>query len=226
MSLREASVIKRHQRAANWRVLLLDRVQHERGLKAADEVWCSSAEAEKQKHFYQNGVDDSKSAVYAVNRNSSVLQYYVEQCTTNINSRFAYYGCHLPDTNEGMEEMKEMAAQQREDWMQFGHELTVQHGPEQAERTKARLAEVDAKKEVELAKINAKKEIELEKVKAKQKKKEKKKKRKRKRKEKKKRKKAKKKAKKSQGEEGGEAEASSSSSDDSSSDDSSDSSGS
>ena len=34
-----------------------------------------------------------------------------------------------------------MAAQQREEWMQFGHELTVQHGPEQAERTKARLAE-------------------------------------------------------------------------------------
>jgi len=40
-----------------------------------------------------------------------------------------------------LEEMKEMAAQQREEWMQFGHELTVQHGPEQAERTKARLAE-------------------------------------------------------------------------------------
>ena len=36
-----------------------------------------------------------------------------------------------------LEEMKEMAAQQREEWMQFGHELTVQHGPEQAERTKA-----------------------------------------------------------------------------------------
>ena len=35
-----------------------------------------------------------------------------------------------------LEEMKEMAAQQREEWMQFGHELTVQHGPEQAERTK------------------------------------------------------------------------------------------
>ena len=34
-----------------------------------------------------------------------------------------------------------MAAQQREEWMQFGHELTVQHGPEQMERTKARLAE-------------------------------------------------------------------------------------
>jgi len=40
-----------------------------------------------------------------------------------------------------LEEMKEMAAQQREEWMQFGHELTVQHGPEQMERTKARLAE-------------------------------------------------------------------------------------
>ena len=35
-----------------------------------------------------------------------------------------------------LEEMKEVAAQQREEWMQFGHELTVQHGPEQAERTK------------------------------------------------------------------------------------------
>merc|ERR1719421_110715 len=35
--------------------------------------------------------------------------------------------------------MKEMAAQQREEWMQFGHELTVQHGPEQAERTKAEM---------------------------------------------------------------------------------------
>lgn len=40
-----------------------------------------------------------------------------------------------------LEEMKEQAAQQREEWMQTGHELTVQHGPEQAERTKARLAE-------------------------------------------------------------------------------------
>ena len=43
-----------------------------------------------------------------------------------------------------LEEMKEMAAQQREEWMQFGHELTVQHGPEQMERTKARLAETAA----------------------------------------------------------------------------------
>jgi hypothetical protein len=40
-----------------------------------------------------------------------------------------------------LEEMKEMAAAQREEWMQFGHELTVQHGPEQTERTRARLAE-------------------------------------------------------------------------------------
>jgi len=48
-----------------------------------------------------------------------------------------------------LEEMKEMAAQQREEWMQFGHELTVQHGPEQAERTKARLAETaEAKAEM------------------------------------------------------------------------------
>jgi hypothetical protein len=48
-----------------------------------------------------------------------------------------------------LEEMKEMAAQQREEWMQFGHELTVQHGPEQAERTKARLAETaEAKAEL------------------------------------------------------------------------------
>ncbi len=48
-----------------------------------------------------------------------------------------------------LEEMKETAAQQREEWMQFGHELTVQHGPEQAERTKARLTEAaEAKAEV------------------------------------------------------------------------------
>merc|ERR1719310_1464171 len=48
-----------------------------------------------------------------------------------------------------LEEMKEMVAQQREEWMQFGHELTVQHGPEQAERTKARLAETaEAKAEM------------------------------------------------------------------------------
>ena len=45
-----------------------------------------------------------------------------------------------------LEEMKEMAAQQREEWMQFGHELTVQHGPEQMERTKARLAETAEQK--------------------------------------------------------------------------------
>merc|ERR1719454_433256 len=45
-----------------------------------------------------------------------------------------------------LEEMKEMAAQQHEEWMQFGHELTVQHGPEQAERTKARLAETAEQK--------------------------------------------------------------------------------
>lgn len=45
-----------------------------------------------------------------------------------------------------LEEMKEMAAQQREEWMQLGHELTVQHGPEQMERTKARLAEAAEQK--------------------------------------------------------------------------------
>ena len=45
-----------------------------------------------------------------------------------------------------LEDMREQAAQQREEWMQFGHELTVQHGPEQSERTKARLVETAEQK--------------------------------------------------------------------------------
>lgn len=40
-----------------------------------------------------------------------------------------------------LQSMKEIVVQEREEWAQFGHELTIQHGTEQAERTRARLAE-------------------------------------------------------------------------------------
>ena len=40
-----------------------------------------------------------------------------------------------------LEQFKQLVMHEREEWAQFGHELTIQHGTEQAERTKARLAE-------------------------------------------------------------------------------------
>jgi len=42
---------------------------------------------------------------------------------------------------QDLDDMRKMIAQQKEEWRQFGHELTVQHGTEQTERTKARVSE-------------------------------------------------------------------------------------
>jgi len=48
-----------------------------------------------------------------------------------------------------LEVMKERIAYQRDEWRQFGNELTVKHGTEQVERTRARLAEsLEAKAEL------------------------------------------------------------------------------
>ena len=47
-----------------------------------------------------------------------------------------------------LEEMKEMVAHRKEEWAGYGHELTLKYGQEQAERTKASLAEsIDTKAE-------------------------------------------------------------------------------
>jgi len=40
-----------------------------------------------------------------------------------------------------LHEMRQKIAYQKEEWRDFGHELTVQHGTEQVERTRARIAE-------------------------------------------------------------------------------------
>jgi hypothetical protein len=40
-----------------------------------------------------------------------------------------------------LQSMKQIVMQEREEWQQFGRELTIQHGTEQAERTRARIAE-------------------------------------------------------------------------------------
>ena len=47
---------------------------------------------------------------------------------------------------QALEQMNKMVMHDREEWAQFGHELTIMHGTEQAERTKARIAEASEQK--------------------------------------------------------------------------------
>jgi len=63
------------------------------------------------------------------------------------NSKYTVDMIHAENLSRGneykkeLEQFKQLVMHEREEWAQFGHELTIQHGTEQAERTKARLAE-------------------------------------------------------------------------------------
>ena len=120
---------------ARWKVEMANRLVVAQEKKAADE---------------RKAYKDSQDAKFSQYK-QSLHQRVGDEFNNSKEQIEAVHSANLEKGKEYkayLEEMKEMVAHRKEEWAGYGHELTLKYGQEQAERTKASLAEsIDTKAE-------------------------------------------------------------------------------
>lgn len=100
-------------------------------------------EQEKRLHDQRKAYkfrEDSKFWERKQNLHAKTVREF-HHCNEMVDQHHAANAAKGSEYKQDLDDMRKMIAQQKEEWRQFGHELTVQHGTEQGERTKARISE-------------------------------------------------------------------------------------